>query len=72
MPMAEALWHLDGIPYLQPEIQLLYKAPGLRAEDQADFAATLPHLDQRRRQWLREAMLRTTAKQHPWVVELRP
>lgn len=72
LPMAEALWHDEGIPYLQPEIQLLYKAAGLRGKDQADFTATLPHLDERRRSWLRDALLKTTGEQHPWIEVLRP
>ncbi len=42
----------DGIPYLAPEIQLLYKAKGLRLKDEADFARTLPALDEKSRQWL--------------------
>lgn len=37
MPMADALWAKDGIRYLQPEIQLLYKAKHVRSKDQLDF-----------------------------------
>jgi hypothetical protein len=70
LPMVDALWHHRGIPYLQPEIQLLYKARGLRDKDQADFAVTLPHLDERRRRWLRDA-LATTLDTHPWIDALR-
>ncbi len=36
-------------PYLAPEIQLFYKAKGLRPKDELDFARTLPTLDQQRR-----------------------
>lgn len=70
MPMTRALWQDGAIAYLQPEIQLLYKAPGLRNKDRADFAATLPHLDQDRRSWLRDALLKTTPD-HPWIDALR-
>jgi hypothetical protein len=70
MPMVDALRRHDGIPYLQPEIQLLYKAPGLREKDRADFAVTLPHLDERRRSWLRDALL-NTLDTHPWIEALR-
>jgi hypothetical protein len=38
--MTEALWERDGIRYLQPQIQLLYKAAGLRHKDWADFEST--------------------------------
>lgn len=70
MPMADALWHRDGIPYLQPEIQLLYKSTGLRDKDHADLAAALPHLDDRRRGWLRDALVRTAGEHHPWIERL--
>jgi len=56
----------DGIPYLAPEIQLLYKAKGRRPKDEADFMHILPALDWERRQWLRNA-LSTTHPQHPWL-----
>jgi hypothetical protein len=59
----------DGIPYLAPEIQLLYKAKGLRPKDEADFTEALPALDQKRRQWLRDA-LAETHPHHPWVERL--
>jgi hypothetical protein len=38
----------DGIPYMAPEIQLLYKAKASRPQDEADFARTFPHLSQAR------------------------
>jgi len=34
----------NGIPFLAPEIQLLYKARPVRAEDQADFDRVAPRL----------------------------
>lgn len=70
MPLSDALWERDDIRYLQPEIQLLYKAPGLRTKDQADFDATLPFLDAGRRDWLAEA-LAATLPDHPWSARLR-
>jgi hypothetical protein len=69
MPLADALWERDGVRYLRPELQLLFKAPGLRPKDQADFDATLPHLDRRRRGWLRDALAATTVA-HPWMARL--
>lgn len=68
-PWSDVLWRREGIWYLQPEIQLLYKAKGLRDKDTADFAATLPHLDERRRRWLAAALDRTLPR-HPWRTEL--
>lgn len=67
MPMERALWHDGaGVPYLQPEIQLLHKAKGLREKDRRDFEVTLPHLDAVRRAWLRDA-LEQTLPGHPWI-----
>ena len=34
----------DGIPYLAPELVLLFKAKHARPKDQADFDATVPHM----------------------------
>ncbi len=46
----------DGIPYLAPEIQLLYKAKEPRPKDEADFFRTLPLLDSERRSWLTQSL----------------
>ncbi|WP_207782743.1 hypothetical protein [Phytoactinopolyspora limicola] len=70
MPMVDALWERAGVRYLQPEIQLLYKAPGLRPKDQADFEATLPLLGRRRRSWLLEGLV-ATLPDHPWIDSLQ-
>jgi len=56
----------DGIPYLAPEIQVLYKAKGLRPKDEADFLEVLPALDQERRQWLSNAIA-VAHPSHPWL-----
>ncbi|MGH2503554.1 MAG: nucleotidyltransferase domain-containing protein [Ktedonobacterales bacterium] len=56
----------DGIPYLAPEIQLLYKAKGRRPKDEADFMHALPALDRERREWLRNA-LAIAHPHHPWL-----
>lgn len=69
MPMADALWTRDGISYLQPEIQLLYKARGLRPQDWADFNTALPLLGDGRRRWLADG-LRQTEPGHPWLQRL--
>jgi hypothetical protein len=56
----------NGIPYLAPELQLLYKARGTRPKDEADFANVLPLLDDRSRAWLKDALLRTLPS-HTWL-----
>ncbi|GCE08171.1 nucleotidyltransferase domain-containing protein [Dictyobacter aurantiacus] len=59
----------DGIPYIAPEIQLLYKAKGRRPKDEMDFERVAPSLDRARRLWLRQA-LEMTLPGHPWLARL--
>ncbi|MDN3240788.1 nucleotidyltransferase domain-containing protein [Glycomyces tritici] len=59
----------DGIPYLAPEIQLMYKANGARPKDELDFAAMLPKLEAPQRRWLREAMALAYGER-PWMARL--
>ncbi len=57
----------SGIPFLAPEIQLLYKARPVRAEDQADFDHVAPRLDPDARTWLRTA-LTSAEPRHEWLI----
>jgi hypothetical protein len=59
----------DGIPYLQPEVTLLFKAKRPRPKDEDDLALVLPLLDPRRRAWLAEALERVHPG-HPWLAAL--
>lgn len=59
----------DGIAFLAPELQLHFKAKGLRERDEADLASVLPHLDEGRREWLRAWLARTYGG-HPWLERL--
>jgi hypothetical protein len=59
----------DGIPYVQPEVVLLFKAKVVRPKDELDFAAVLPHLDGNRRLWLRDA-LTLVHPGHAWLGSL--
>jgi hypothetical protein len=59
----------DGVPYLAPEIVLLFKAKHPRAKDQSDFAGVLPVLGPIRRAWL-AAALRRTHPGHRWITAL--
>lgn len=56
----------DGIPYLAPEIQLLYKARTPRSNDQTDFDHIYPRLDLDARSWLQDA-LAIAEPGHPWL-----
>ncbi len=53
----------DGLPYLRPEVALLFKAELRRTRDEADFAATLPLLSGDARRWLATAL----PAGHPWL-----
>jgi hypothetical protein len=59
-----------GIPYLVPEVVLLFKAKQARPRDEADLATALPLLDQPARTWLMHALERVHPG-HPWLKRLR-
>jgi Aminoglycoside-2''-adenylyltransferase len=59
----------DGVPFLRPEIVLLYKASEPSPKDEADFVAVRPHLSPTATRWLREA-LEVIEPRHPWVPKL--
>ncbi len=61
----------DGVPYLAPEVQLLYKARSRRPKDEQDFAAALPVLGADRRAWLTETITLAEGAGHPWAARLR-
>jgi hypothetical protein len=52
----------DGVPYLAPEVQLLFKSKGLRAKDTCDAEVIIPLLDRNRRTWLGSHL----QPNHPW------
>jgi len=57
------------IPYLAPEIGLLYKAQRPRAGDELDFRNVAPRLDDGARAWLHDALTRIEPD-HPWLEAL--
>ncbi|GAA1656749.1 nucleotidyltransferase domain-containing protein [Actinoplanes couchii] len=59
----------DGIPYLKPELVLLFKAKHRREKDQADFDGTLPHLSPAQRETL-AGLLTRVHPGHPWLTSL--
>lgn len=58
VPRAEVTMRRNHIPFLSPEIVLLFKARAGRDKDQADFDRCLPHLTSDRRMWLRGSLER--------------
>lgn len=59
----------DGIPYVIPEVALLFKAKHLRDKDEADFARVLPELNSARRSRLRAWLIRVHPG-HRWIETL--
>ena len=58
-----------GLPTLVPEVVLFYKAREARPNDELDFLALLPHLTEKQRHWLREAISLVHPDQ-PWLPQL--
>ncbi len=59
-----------GWPILAPEIVLLYKSKYSDEDDsRADFLNVLPHLYERQRAWLHEALV-TLYRAHDWLEPL--
>ncbi|WP_333772447.1 nucleotidyltransferase domain-containing protein [Streptomyces sp. IBSBF 3136] len=59
----------DGIPYLVPELVVLFKAKAPRPKDHADFEGVLPLLTQARRDAL-GGWLTQMHPGHPWLARL--
>jgi hypothetical protein len=56
----------DSLPYLAPEIQLLYKSKAPRPRDEVDFAEIGPLLNSGARSWLHGAITRVNPDHH-WL-----
>ncbi|MFG3392900.1 nucleotidyltransferase domain-containing protein [Streptomyces parvus] len=69
-PYDEIVHHTrDGIPYLAPELVLLFKAKHARPKDQADLDATVPYLSPEQRTSLARLLDRVHPG-HPWAAAL--
>ncbi|OAI39551.1 hypothetical protein AYO38_01545 [bacterium SCGC AG-212-C10] len=69
LPLMSLTFEQGGAEYLIPEVQLLFKAKGLREKDQTDFEAALPLLEPSSKAWLSVA-LKMTHPGHPWIDRL--
>lgn len=69
-PYSEVVRRTEGgLPYVVPEIVLLFKARLARPKDEADLDRTLPLLDSESRLWLRSALERVHPG-HAWLARL--
>jgi hypothetical protein len=62
----------SGVPYLAPEVQLLYKAKTQTLEkDNADFQVALPMMDPQACTWLLRHLERRFPEGPGWIERLR-
>jgi hypothetical protein len=59
----------DGLPYVAPAVQLLWKAKDTRPQDEQDFETVLPYLDANERAWL-GTMIERCHPQSAWPARL--
>jgi len=59
-----------GVPFMQPEIVLLFKGKEPRPKDEVDFETTLPFLSGAAREWLTGALVRAYGNAHPWITRV--
>ncbi|MFB0832125.1 nucleotidyltransferase domain-containing protein [Brevibacillus laterosporus] len=59
----------EGIPYLKPEVQLLYKAGSsqVREKDYNDFQTILPILSLQEKEWLKVSLKQQFPGGHAWI-----
>lgn len=58
----------DEIPFLAPELQLLYKAKDRREKDDLDFQQCMSLMAEDKRKWLIEKITKCFSSEHPWVI----
>ncbi|MDZ8236017.1 MAG: hypothetical protein RMZ69_02390 [Nostoc sp. ChiQUE01a] len=69
-PLSMIRLHSDiGLPFLAPEIVLLYKAKNPRSKDEDDFYRVSRLLDEERQAWLKEAIA-VCHPGHHWLTEI--
>ena len=66
--MDKAVLISDDVPYLAPELCLLYKSTDIEREGyQQDFELARKAMSPSQREWLKEALLREYPDGHPWI-----
>jgi hypothetical protein len=66
----ELIQRYNDIPCVRVEVQLMYKAKGLRPKDELDFQACLPKLSNEAKLWLKDSLLLLYPEGHPWLKSL--
>lgn len=64
----KAVLSADGVPYLAPELCLLYKSTDTERKGyQQDFELTYPAMNPEQQSWLRNALIRLYPQGHRWI-----
>jgi hypothetical protein len=61
----DVIWHHGALPFVNPAVQLLWKARDVVGKDQLDFDAVAPRLPATERAWLAEAIA-LAHPESPW------
>jgi hypothetical protein len=68
LPLSRAVLYRNDIPYLAPEMVLLYKSTDINREGyQLDFISTIAKMDKEEKNWLKNALLTTNPAGHLWI-----
>jgi len=59
-----------GVPYLSPEIQLLYKAKNYRPKDMIDLHEVIPNLPVEKVRWLLACLRQEYPAGHDWIAHI--
>ncbi len=71
LPLSEVGLHTpDAVPYVAPQIELLFKSRSPRPRDEADFTLAMTELSPPARRWLALAITRADPE-HPWLKRLQ-
>ncbi|MCL2531705.1 MAG: hypothetical protein FWE40_06070 [Oscillospiraceae bacterium] len=66
--LEKAILHVNGIPYLAPELVLLYKSrPADHEENQLDFECAAKALNAEQRAWLQHSLAALFPTGHKWL-----
>jgi hypothetical protein len=68
-PRSSVVGVRNGVPFLAPQVALLYKAKNHRPKDDHDFDNVVPHLDPLARAWLHDNLARVHPG-HAWIASL--
>ena len=68
LPLFSAKLFNTGIPYLAPEIVLLYKSTDITREGyQLDFDAAIDKMSKYQKCWLKNVLIKMNPNGHPWI-----